>query len=1324
MRKLSQPFVLVWMAFLAIATLAMAIVYNERKDSYALADASVLSSARMVAAQIEHSFDEVDALLQVVARRVQVMPERDEAALAQLQAQLHTEVSFYKWVQRVGLLDASGNVIVNSAWRHGERPILSAADRENFKRARAGEKGLMIEGPVPAKLDGAWSLILARRIDNPLGEFQGVVFAVVPVKVINDALARLQLGRLDTVSLRTADLLQVARYPVLKQSNPETGNRNVSSQLTRLTQTQPDLKSSTYIAVGPLDGIERLYAYQRTENKPLIVIVGKATTEIEVAWHKTAILVLAITLLSGFVLFGGARRLNRYQLSLKKMVDERTESLLDSEQRYRLLFHFHKNIVDAVPDGLIVMDAQGIISRCNEGVLIMLGYQAYELLGQSVEVIFPKPVSSNDAALPIWSQADGLARHKEGHFLPVHITVNQAEMDDQVQIVCALRDISRAKQQAARLEQQHERLQSIIQGTNAGTWEWDLQTGVLIINARWAAIVGYSIDELNPLSVKTWRNLVHKDDLVVASKLLDAHFVGELAYYDCELRMKHKQGHWVHVLARGQVCRWDEYGQPLLMSGTHLDITERRRLEIELAAKEHFMRSLIDIIPGMVAYWDNQLRCGFANMAYREWFGRDPEQMQGIHLKDLLGEKLFSLNEPYLKLALSGQYQQFERTLTKADGSIGYTWAHYVPDIIEGQVRGFFVLVSDVTEVKQVQIQLEHTNAVLEQRSLEAEAASRAKSAFVATMSHEIRTPMNAVLGLLELLQHTHLTQQQADYVHKAEGAAKSLLGILNDILDFSKIEAGKLILENNCFRLGDIWQNLSVILSAELRDKPVALSFDFDPQVPAVLRGDGMRLQQVLLNLVANAAKFTEQGEIVVRLRLIEQQKNAMRIEFSIRDTGIGISADRLAAVFEEFTQSENTIARRYGGTGLGLAISQRLVRLMGGELVAESTLGVGSCFHFELELLQDAETLAMSELLDAENTESLLSVTRSPFTETSPLAGLRLLVVEDNTLNQEVAEGLLTYVGASVRIVDNGFAALALLEKEAQHFDAVLMDIQMPEMDGYEATRRLRATGCTLPIIAMTANALSADREACLIAGMNDHIGKPIDSLVLINTLLHHCGKSSTVLEKANSPVCDEKLPVVPNGFDLLSALNRLNGNKIIYAQLAQRFIESYDDLIGRVEYAMQHADRGLMMRALHTLEGLAATLGAQPLATLARSFEDELRQYGGLLTEERLMALKRSFVQTIETLSTLVDFFAPITVAATKETLNLVHIMELLDALQALLIEQNMRAFDVLSLLQAEVGTEFNRLFVALESTIQRLDFAAALEVVSAIRKGFEQ
>lgn len=505
----------------------------------------------------------------------------------------------------------------------------------------------------------------------------------------------------------------------------------------------------------------------------------------------------------------------------------------------------------------------------------------------------------------------------------------------------------------AQLAELANRTQLILDATHTGTWEWHIPSGSSILNSHWASIVGYTLEELAPTTIDTWTMLTHPDDLVQAQRGLADYFAGVTTDYESEVRMRHKNGEWVWVLTRGKVTRWSEDGNPLLMSGTHQDITPRKRLEGSLQASEHFMRSLLDIMPGMVGYWDSDLRCTFANLAYLEWFGKTPEQMQGIHIQELMGPDLFAKNEPYITAALAGERQHFERTLTKADGSTGYTWAHYVPDVVNGQVRGFFVLVSDVTELKAVQVALEETNQQLEKRSIEAEAANKTKSAFLATMSHELRTPLNGILGMAQLLRMDGLNDaDRHEYAQTIISSGKDLLSILNDILDAAKIESGTLALVQQPFCPIQVLEESVALFHGNAHSKGLSLDIAWHGNPEQCYLGDSQRIRQMLNNLLSNAIKFTEHGAIQMEARPLISVDNHTELEFRVRDSGIGISAEHIPQLFQPFSQADSSFTRQHGGTGLGLSIVKNLATHMGGRVGVESTPGKGSCFWFTVTL------------------------------------------------------------------------------------------------------------------------------------------------------------------------------------------------------------------------------------------------------------------------------------------------------------------------------------------------------------------------------------
>jgi PAS domain S-box-containing protein len=669
----------------------------------------------------------------------------------------------------------------------------------------------------------------------------------------------------------------------------------------------------------------------------------------------------------------------------------------------------------------------------------------------------------------------------------------------------------------------------------------------------------------------------------------------------------------------------------------HATVADLAMQKEQLVRARQELQIIIDQIPALIVYWDKDLRNRFANKAYVEWFGIAPDQMRGLHLVDVVGGGRYSTLKPYLERALGGQRVMFEREITYPSGGNRQALFTYVPDIVDGEVKGLYGFVNDISELRNAQAseaqalaRLRQTVTELQAAMEKAEAASRAKSAFVANMSHELRTPMNAVLGMAHLLGNTGLTTDQQKYLDMIRTSGEALLAILNDILDFSKVEAGRMELSPVEFRLGAVFKSLAATMSVNAGEKNLELALGIERGVPRTLLGDAMRLQQILVNLVGNAIKFTEAGEVslLAQLREIDEEGRAC-LCFRVRDTGIGMTSEQQSRLFLPFTQADSSLTRRFGGTGLGLTISKRLADLMEGSVSVASEPGKGSEFclnlpfrigtddslhndagaltglrflviddnatsrdylaktidawGWEAESAADGElainlargggrrfdvvladsqmpgmdgaaTLAAlrtllpnafmflmvnaygrSKLVDgaaalASNSVLIKPVTGSDLYDAvqnalgkeAPSAkpgedskqrfdGVKLLLVEDNLMNQTVARSILEQAGAQVDIAGDGQIALDLLKAAGQGYDLILMDVQMPVMDGYAATRQIRENlKLAVPVIAMTAGVTESERSRCLDAGMDDFVSKPINVETLFATIMRHLKKS----------------------------------------------------------------------------------------------------------------------------------------------------------------------------------------------------------------------
>ncbi len=453
---------------------------------------------------------------------------------------------------------------------------------------------------------------------------------------------------------------------------------------------------------------------------------------------------------------------------------------------------------------------------------------------------------------------------------------------------------------------------------------------------------------------------------------------------------------------------------------------------------------------------------------------------------------------------------------------------------------------------------LKANEAELHDARARAEEPSRWKSDFLANMSHEIRTPMNAVIGMSHLVLSSSLDAQQRDYVQKIQRAGQHLLGLINDILDFSKIEAGKLDIEAIDYPLHEVLDHVASLVGEKCAAKGLELIFDVAPELPERLHGDPLRVGQILVNYANNAVKFTERGDIVVRALSTTGSQGDALLRLEVQDSGIGMTPDQLQRLFRSFQQADSSTTRKYGGTGLGLAICKNLAELMGGRVGVSSKPGHGSLFWVELPLQPARAPAAPASLHLDEVQQSLAS-----------LRGARVLLVDDNDLNQQVGVDLLAQAGVVVDVADNGLQALECLART--RYDAVLMDMQMPVMDGLTATRRIRENPewAQLPVLAMTANAMTGDRERCLQAGMNDHIAKPIDPPQLMRQLLRWLPAGARSVDQATMAAADralaadrpaghatDALPPIA-GLDTASGLRRVLHRRDTYLSLLRKFV-----------------------------------------------------------------------------------------------------------------------------------------------------------------------
>ncbi|MBT8438860.1 MAG: response regulator, partial [Gammaproteobacteria bacterium] len=807
----------------------------------------------------------------------------------------------------------------------------------------------------------------------------------------------------------------------------------------------------------------------------------------------------------------------------------------------------------------------------------------------------------------------------------------------------------RSNKVTSELAKSEERWRFALEGAGDGVWDWNIQNSDVNFSMRWKEMLGYTENEIEN-SFSEWEKRVHPDDLDSAMEDILRHLEGETAAYTNEHRMMHKDGFWRWILDRGMVTSRTADGNPLRMIGTHADITDRKKAENKIQRLTRLYSTLSHCDQAIVHSGNRDelfpqvceaaVRYGDFKMS---WIALVDEVSETINAVAAYGEGTEFLDDISLSIDPDGPSAcDPVCTAICEDHPVWYqdsqiypvstTWQYYsdhydwrasasIPLHHKGKVIGVFnlyagdinafdvqareLLLQMATDIsfaldnfaeaelrQQAEQELINLNATLESRVEErtnelmkakelADAASKAKSDFLSNMSHEIRTPLTAIIGFSEaLLANDYNKQEHKNITSKIISNGKHLQQIVDDILDLSKIEAGQLELEKINTSLFEVMNEIDTMLGVCARDKGLDFKINYHFPLPDHIQTDPTSLKQILINLISNAVKFTVEGHVHVD---VTSDDNFRKISIEVADTGIGMTHDEVEHAFDPFTQADSTTTRKYGGTGLGLSISSKLAIANGGSLTCTSESGKGSRFMLTITNSSTGSINAINSIDEAESR----SEESHEDAEIKPLAG-KILLVEDNPDNRQLIGMYIDRTGAELDIAENGQDGV---EKAlADHYDLVLMDMQMPVLDGLEAIKKLRKNGYTQPVVSLTANAMLSNRDQCLAAGADDYLVKPIDLAKFYQTLNKHLDDVEEIVDM--DPEISEDVHKKSNDFY----------NSSNYLDIVERFKQKLPQMVEELSEAVLSKNWDLVQSKSHDLKGLGGTLGLHEITDVA--------------------------------------------------------------------------------------------------------------------------
>lgn len=991
-----------------------------------------------------------------------------------------------------------------------------------------------------------------------------------------------------------------------------------------------DQFDSAYDSFKQTHSVEGELTLIRRDGRRVIVIVsGKIQRDSEDKFLRTHCILLDIT----------ERRELENQITennrlLEQRVAERTHELenerlamLNTQQTLELTTAHLKTLFESAVDCVHILDMDGNVIECSDSFVISLGYTLEETLRLNIcdwDTQIPKHEmkSAIEDLLKKAVSFETLHRRKDGSVFNVEVHAKRITIGGKSYVYASSHDITERKQFELELQATSERLEAATSAGIVGIWDWDIINDHL----EWDDIM-YRLYGIQPNTFsgayEAWSCALHPDDKPQAELSVQNALAG-ISSYNVQFRVIWPDGSIHYLKALGKTT-FDDNGTALRVIGVNYDITELKMLEQSLRTSAQDKEAIVN--SDVAGFWiTNQYRqVTWINETAAHALGYEPEELIGRNTRELYEDedsyqKFGALRKTTLE---SSQYFHSQ-----------FQWRHKLGTLIWFDITatplasepGCYIWISvEIEQLKQTENALRIAKQV-------ADDANQAKSTFLSTMSHEIRTPLNAIIGMSYLLSKADLDAEQNEEVNAIELASKNLLELVNDILDFSKIEAGEFNLDVQRISLDTLIRDLYAMFELPAKEKGISLEIDLQQDgLPTYIVIDSNRLRQMLINLIGNAIKFTETGGV----KLVVQNHGSntsdadklqitTHLRFLVIDTGIGISPEAQSKLFTPFTQADNTTSRIYGGTGLGLAIVKKIALLMGGGVGVESQIGIGSTFWLEIPvttLTTDVQTV--DHLGDWK-----FSMPQISNSETD-LTGIRILAVDDSPLNLQVIERILRTSGAIPSVCNSGQIVVNRLQTEPEAYDIVLMDMQMPHMDGVEATLLIRQQLKLeqLPIIALTAGATTTERQRAFNAGMNDFLIKPIDPVKLTQVLRHHLELSKTqVFDSSEQTVTQSPAEVhisalsTQDVWPVIAGIDIARGRKMamedleFFIELMRSFANENAERVDEIAKLIQACLSNQAARMTHKLRGNANNIGATALASAAGQLEETLNDAAG--------------------------------------------------------------------------------------------------------------